>query len=110
MPQRPKIGALRHRLVLEYPQRKPDGAGGHATTWLALADVWARIDNRTGTESVDADGRKSRRTLDIIVRTRLEIQPSRRFRGTRHVYDILAVEPATDDFAFSRVRCDMRNL
>ncbi len=110
MAKRPDIGTLRHRLVLEYPQRKPDGAGGHVTTWLALADVWARIEIAGRGERVDAGGRKSSLSLDIIVRARSEISASRRFRDSARIYDIQAVEPLTDDGAFLIVRCDARNL
>jgi SPP1 family predicted phage head-tail adaptor len=106
----PDIGRMRHRLVLEYPQRKPDGAGGHTTTWLALADIWARLETRGRSERVDADGRKSRLTLDVIVRARPEIMPSRRFRSGTRLYDIHAVEPLTDDGAYLIVRCETANL
>ena len=83
---RSRIGDLRDRLVLEYAQRTPDGAGGFTTTWASLADVWADITPRGGNETFDAGGIKGRLTHDIVVRPRAEITPSRRFRvNARHV-------------------------
>jgi head-tail adaptor len=34
---------LSRRLVLEAPDRVPDGAGGFSETWVALGHVWAEI-------------------------------------------------------------------
>lgn len=110
MTDRPRIGLMRRRLVLEYPQRVSDGAGGHVTTWLALADLWAKIDVRRGDERSQADGRKSSLALDVIVRARPEIVASRRFREGARLYSILAVEPLTDDGAYHLVRCEELNL
>ncbi len=110
MAKRPDIAALRHRLVLEYPRRESDGAGGNITTWLALADIWARITPRAGSEATLADGRKGRLVVDVVVRARPEILPARRLRGVDRIYDIHAVEPLTSDGAYFNVRCEVRNL
>lgn len=99
----PTIAALRHRLTLEYPQRTPDAAGGFTTTWLAVADVWAEITPRSGTERLEHDGQKSRLTHTIVVRTRPEITPERRFRLGPRLFEIRAVHAA--DAQNTRLRC-----
>ena len=86
-----RIADLNHRLVLEYAQRKPDGSGGFTTTWLSLADVWADITPRAGSESLIAGGIKGHVTHDILVRPRPEIIPSRRFRDGPRLFHIHAI-------------------
>ncbi len=34
---------LLRRLVLETPEREPDGAGGYSVTWRAMGTVWADV-------------------------------------------------------------------
>jgi SPP1 family predicted phage head-tail adaptor len=106
----PSIGAMDRRLVLEYAQRKTDGAGGFTTTWLALADVWAHVETRGGSERFDGGGSKGVLMSDITVRARPEIVPSRRFREGARIFQIQAVQPHADDLTFLLCRCEQRNL
>jgi SPP1 family predicted phage head-tail adaptor len=79
------IGALRHRLTIEAPQRTA-GDGGTATiTWTAVAEVFARIEAVTGREIEVADGIAGRISHVILIRWRADIEPAMRFtEGTRH--------------------------
>lgn len=48
----PRIGELRHRVVLENPARAADGDGGYVETFSALAPspVWAKIEPATASK------------------------------------------------------------
>ena len=88
---------LSRRLVLEAPDRVPDGAGGFSETWIALGHVWAEIVPRGAGREVDAAA--SRMQLRITVRAAPEGAPSRptaamRFREGARVYRIGAVSEA----------------
>jgi SPP1 family predicted phage head-tail adaptor len=110
MTKPPAIGAMNRRLVLEYAQRKPDGAGGFSTTWFALADLWAHIETPSGTETFEAGGVKGRLMHTVITRARTEIVPSRRFREGSSIFDIQAVQSFGDSRDYLICRCEQRGL
>lgn len=41
---------LNRKLVLEAPERLPDGAGGFTEGWAVLGTLWAQVEARTGRE------------------------------------------------------------
>ncbi len=45
------VPALNRQLVLETPDRVPDGAGGFTTIWVPLGTLWADVTARTGREA-----------------------------------------------------------
>jgi SPP1 family predicted phage head-tail adaptor len=89
--KRPRIGALRHRLVLEAPERAGDGGGGADVTWLALGELWAAITPSAGGEGVVAERIAGRISHEIVTRWRVDIAPAMRFRSGQRVFEILAV-------------------
>ncbi|HCX68352.1 MAG TPA: head-tail adaptor protein, partial [Rhodobiaceae bacterium] len=44
------IGEMRERVTLQSPSRTPDGAGGAEVTWTSGATVWAKVEDRGGSE------------------------------------------------------------
>lgn len=89
----------RTALVLETPERTPDGAGGHVTTWRALGTHFADLRPRTGREAGGPAGPVSISGLRILVRGCPPGSPARpvagqRFRLGPRVFAILAVTEA----------------
>ncbi len=87
----PRIGALRHRVVLETAIRSSDGGGGASVIWSPVAEIWAAIEPRAGSETVVGEATSGRISHQITVRHRNDIEPARRFRFGARVFDILAV-------------------
>lgn len=87
----PRIGALRHRIVLETSIRAADGGGGASVTWTPVAEVWAAVSPRSGSEQSGAEAVSGRVSHQIIVRHRGDIEPALRFRFGARVFEILAV-------------------
>lgn len=88
---------LTRRLVLEAPERVPDGAGGFTETWVARGRVWAEVVPRGAGREVDAAS--SRLNLRITVRAAPQGAPSRptaamRFRDGARLYRVEAVTEA----------------
>ena len=90
---------LTRKLVLEDPQRSPDGAGGYTETWVALGTHWAEVNPLNGRLNSDSLSlQKYRITLraspdGFASRPR----PDQRFRDGNRLYRIDAVaesEPA----------------
>ncbi|MEZ5818328.1 MAG: phage head closure protein [Hyphomicrobiaceae bacterium] len=86
-----RIGALRHRVVLEAPDRTDDGGGGGVVTWLPVSEVWASVVPTSGTETVVAEQIAGRVTHEVLVRHRGGIVPAMRFRFGSRIFEILAV-------------------
>lgn len=87
---------LNRQLVLETPQRTPDGAGGFTTSWVALGIHWAEITARTGREATGVAVPLSRVGYRIIIRAAIpgssaRPEPEQRFREGGRVFNILAV-------------------
>ena len=104
-----RIGALRHRVTLEQPLRTPDGGGGAAVAWEAVAELWAAIRPIGGDERLEADQVAGRITHTIWIRRRSGVDPSMRFRQGTRLFDIRAVLD-TEDRTRLRCLCEERHL
>jgi len=87
---------LSRRLVLEGPERVADGAGGYATQWVALGDLWADVTMRTGREKSGTTDALSLMNFKIVVRgapygSSMRPKPDQRFREGERLFRILAV-------------------
>jgi len=85
---------LSRRLVLEAPERVPDGAGGYTETWVARGWHWAEVVPRGAGREVKATA--SRLNFRITVRAAAQDAPSRptpamRFRDGARLFRIEAV-------------------
>jgi head-tail adaptor len=91
-----KLPMLMRRLILEAPQRSPDGAGGYTETWVALGEHWAEIKAGTGREAAGEFVTVSSVGYRIVVRAApvgdaARPKPEQRFREGARVFLILAV-------------------
>jgi head-tail adaptor len=57
---------MNRRLMLEAPQRTPDGAGGFVETWVTLGSLWGAVELRGAGRDLD---QASRLQLKVHVRT-----------------------------------------
>lgn len=94
-----KRPALTRKLVLEAPERTPDGAGGFTTTWTVLGTLWAEVKPGTGRERAAEFATVARIPYRITLRAAPEGAPSRprpeqRFRTGTRIFRILAVTEA----------------
>jgi SPP1 family predicted phage head-tail adaptor len=87
----PSIAGLSHRLVLEAPQRLPDGSGGAVVTWSEVLTAWAEVTAKTGSETLVADGLEARVTHTVRIRYRAGLSPAMRWRSGSRLLAIRAV-------------------
>lgn len=102
---------LLRRLVLETPEREPDGAGGYLVTWRAMGTVWADVASRTSREDFVAGQARPRVKYRILVRGAPPGSPSRpraeqRFRDGSRVFDILTVVDQAPDGRFLEIQAE----
>ncbi|OED47564.1 head-tail adaptor protein [Leisingera sp. S232] len=84
---------LTRKLVLEDPQRVPDGAGGYTETWVALGTHWAEVKSLSGRLNRDSLSlQKYRITLrSTPAGFASRPRPDQRFRDESRLYRIDAV-------------------
>jgi len=93
---------LNRKLVLEVPERVPDGAGGFNEVWVTRGTLWAQITAGSGAETLGEAVQISRARMKIIVRAMPYDAPSRpraehRFRDGSRIFRILAVQESDAD-------------
>lgn len=86
-----RLAAMRERVTLEEAVAVADGGGGSMVSWVAVAEVWAAIRPRTGSEVVDAGGIGGRVTHEVTIRYRDGVTAQRRLRMGSRIFDIKAV-------------------
>ena len=87
---------LNRKLVLEAPERLPDGAGGYTEAWTELGTLWANIRAGSGREASGEAVSLSKTAFRITVRAAPFGAPSRpkagqRFRDGMRIFEIDAV-------------------
>lgn len=91
-----RIAHLRRRLLLEAPERIPDGAGGFAESWLTLGEVWAEVTPLQGREVASGGVSLSQSGQRIVLRaspegSSMRPRPDQRLREGARIFTILAV-------------------
>jgi len=86
-----RAGDLRHRLIIESPQRLSDGAGGATVTWAQVASVWANIKPVSARELRSAEQRAEKVTHTITLRYRSDIDATMRLVGEGRIFNIDAI-------------------
>jgi SPP1 family predicted phage head-tail adaptor len=107
---KPSIGELRHRITLEAPVRTSDGAGGAFETWAPVAEFFAAMHARTGSEAVVHDRISGRISHEFWIRPRADVAPSLRFRLGDRLFHIHAVLVGDDRGRRLRCLCEERDL
>jgi head-tail adaptor len=90
------VPKLNRALILEAPQRVPDGSGGYVEGWMPLGTLWAEITARTGRGLASSGAPVSRVDYKIVVRgapygAPERPKPQQRFRDNNRIFVIQAV-------------------
>ena len=100
-------GDLNRRLVLEAPCETPDGAGGVARTYVALATVWAQIVPQSMHADVSAQSLGAAQSFRIVLRRRDGITTAHRLREGERIYRIAAARESADR-RFTEIDAELR--
>ena len=77
----PPIGTLTDRVQLKRRVMIAEPGGGHATLFVPVASLWARVRSLSGRQGVSADGRDVAVSHSVVLRFRKDVSP-----GDRIVY------------------------
>lgn len=89
-----RMGALRHRLLIEQQVQTPDGHGGYLTTWQPLEEndrIFAAIYDLGARALREAGALANQTTHRIVTRYRQDVRQGMRLIGNGRVYVIDAV-------------------
>lgn len=104
------LSDLRHRLVLEEPQRVSDGAGGFTETWVEVATVWGALRPNGGSEAVDSGRLAGQVSHTVTLRHRDGVTPAMRFRKETRIFHILAAIDEDERRRWLTCLCEERDL
>lgn len=62
------VGDLRHRVTIQRKENAPDGTGGSITTWVTLAQPWAKLTPKTGTEKIYLNRLNAQNMMSVVIR------------------------------------------
>ena len=99
-------GAFRHEVALETVTLAPDGAGGHAETWIEAATMFARIEPVSAVSRFGADQWLETVTHRITLRHRTGVASGMRFTRLGRSFHIVTVHDPdeTGRYLVCRVR------
>ncbi|MCH8155445.1 MAG: phage head closure protein [Proteobacteria bacterium] len=104
-----KLGALRHRLVIQAERSTGDGGGGQSDPWadpVTVATVWGKVEPLTGAERLRAMQIEDRLSHRIVIRHRPGITPAMRVRFGSRVFNIRAAIDREERGRFLELLCE----
>ena len=90
------IGDLDTRASLEQVTRDPDGGGGYAQSWSAVARLWIGVAPAGGEDAITADRPQAAVRYRVTLRRRGDIAPGMRLvtsARTLLIHDVLDAGP-----------------
>ncbi len=90
--EKPDIGTLRHRLIVERSELGPaDGAGGQGLNWVLQDEVWAAVEPVTSRFGLHADRLRQETSHRVWLRFRSNITAGMRLRFGERILAITGV-------------------
>lgn len=84
-------GELDRRITLQAASGSQDAYGEGNATWYDLAELWAKVEWKTGTEGMDAGQVAQSQMVDFTIRYRA-VAPENRIKFEDKYYDIEGME------------------
>ncbi|MFG1423910.1 phage head closure protein [Roseixanthobacter liquoris] len=98
-------GDLRHRIVHQTAVSLPDGAGGASTTYLAVDQIWGRIETPPGDPALSAERRMATLIHRITVRAPNTISRGDRLTLGARIFAVEALSDPDGRGRFTRCLC-----
>lgn len=91
------IGDLKRRITIQQQTKVRDGMGGYEDGWAQVAQPWAKISPKSGSEKLRADKLNADGLSTVIIRYRSDLNESMRvvYRGNNYqIRSIINIEEA----------------
>lgn len=100
------IGEMRERVTLQSPVRTGDGTGGADIVWTSGATVWAKVEERGGTERLAGERLAARAGITLTIRYRSGITTEMRVLWKGRVLNIKSLSDPEGRKRFLEVACE----
>ena len=100
------IGALDRRIVIEQAALSPDGGGGGAVTWTALATIWGQLQAVGGGEAAQGQRQFGAARHRITIRRRTDVTAAMRVQCDGRVFNIRAVINGGGRSMYTLLECE----
>ncbi len=97
------IGELNRRIEILQQEDVRDSYGGEVGEWLTIAMVWAKIEPKTGRESLVGDKVQSSQELSITMRYNSSLTVLHRLKYKDTIYEITAVKDSVTAHRWTEV-------
>lgn len=77
-------GDLTERVTIQAEVNAPDGGGGNAVSWTAVATAWARIEPVRAAETLQGQLQQGAVTWRVVIRRRQDVSHGSRLLWTPH--------------------------
>jgi SPP1 family predicted phage head-tail adaptor len=101
-------GELNTRLVLEATVETPDGAGGVARSYTAVATLWAAVRPAGAEGDIVAAAAGATVTHRILIRARSELTTRHRLRDGLRIFRIVALRDHDGTRRFTEIAAEER--
>ena len=82
-------GIYNRQIELQAPMKTPDGMGGFAVIWVAVATVWAKISTLRSDEALIAMQTTGTAIHNIVIRYRTDVKSSWRIKYGNRYFNII---------------------
>ena len=103
----PNIGHLRHQIELQKPTNTRDAGGGITESFTTLANLFAKIENKRGTESLRQGQVKEQTTHVFTIRYRKDIGTNYRILYDDDFYNIRYINNIDHRDRYLEVECEL---
>jgi SPP1 family predicted phage head-tail adaptor len=100
------LSTLSQRATLLARTLVPDGAGGFAESWEAIARVWIALSVIATADGVTADRQQSRIRHRIVLRRRADLAAGQRLQLSARLFRIHAVRNSDPRAPFVTLDCE----
>jgi SPP1 family predicted phage head-tail adaptor len=100
------LSHLTHRATLRARTLTPDGGGGFAESWDALAEIWIALTPLSTSDAVVADRLQSRIRHRIALRRRGDLAAGQRIETEGRLFRIHAIRDSGPRDAFIELDCE----
>lgn len=100
-----QAGQLDRRITIQTFSETTDTFGQEVKSFSTLAQVWANVVEKVGSEGEDGDMIASTKKVEFIIRYRTDVDEEMRISYNNNIYKIQAIQSADARKAFLKIVC-----
>lgn len=100
-----QAGQLDRRITIQTFSETTDTFGQEVKSFSTLAQVWANVVEKVGSEGEDGDMIASTKKVEFIIRYRTDFDEEMRISYNNNIYKIQAIQSADARKAFLKIVC-----